>query len=377
MKIRKDTPYVKNKKGQHEWRGRIRWIGADGRERQRQRTATSKRHAKALADQLAGELLAGGEVAFDAEKMTCGQLFDDFKAKKLIEPIYAGSTRVAGMRTWQRQATYLKPLTAFFGKRLVQRVTYEDLAAYRKERFALKTRRGAQRSVSMVNRELSLLRSIFNYARRSGYITRSPFEQGEGLISLANETKRDRILTVDEEKRLLDQCIARRAHLRAIVIAAVDTAMRRGELFQLVWSDVDLIEGRITIRSTTTKTQRGRVVGITARLRLELEKLRGREGKPDALVFGGIQDCKRSFQGACKDAKISGLRFHDLRHTGTTRMVATGLPSALVMEITGHTQFATFRRYVNADTDAASQAAALLDRLNEDKEKPAEEKYIH
>src|SRR5262245_25224064 len=93
MKIRKDTPHIKNKRGQYEWRGRIRRISADGRERQRQRTATSKRHPKALADQLAGELLAGGEVAFDAEKLTCSQLFDDFKAKKLIEPIYAGSDR--------------------------------------------------------------------------------------------------------------------------------------------------------------------------------------------------------------------------------------------------------------------------------------------
>ena len=232
----------------------------------------------------------------------------------------------------------------------------------------------------MVNRELSLLRSIFNYARRCGYVTRSPFEQGEGLISLADEVKRDRILTPEEEARLLDQCTGRRKHLRAIIIAAADTALRKGELLALRWSDVDFVEGVINIRMTTTKTRKARTIGITARLWTELDQLRqGREPEPEDYVFGGIKECKRSFAGACKDAGITGLRFHDLRHTGTTRIVSTGLPSALAMEVTGHTQFATFKRYVNVDTDAARQAAALLDQLNENKEeeKPAEKNYIN
>lgn len=378
MKIRKDTPRVRNKKGEHEWRGRIRWIGADGRERQRQRTATSKRHAKGLADQLAAQLEAGGEIAFDAERLTFEQLAEDYKAKKLIEPVYAGATRVAGMRSWKRQRGFLKPLVAFFGRRLLQRITYEDLVAYRAQRFEGETRLKAQRSVSMVNRELSLLRGIFNYARRCGYLSRSPFEMGEGLISLADETKRDRILTPEEEQRLLDQCVGRRAHLRAIVIAAADTAMRKGELLALRWSDVDLTEGVINIRGTTTKTQQGRTTGITARLRVELEKLRkGRE--PDGPVFP-TGDPKRAFARVCREAGIIGLHFHDLRHTGTTRIVSTGLPSALAMEITGHTQFSTFKRYVNVDQNAARQAAALLDELNRDKpaeEEPTTEELIH
>src|SRR5262249_35160164 len=179
----------------------------------------------ALADQLAGQLQAGGEIAFDAEKLTFEQLAEQFKEKKLTAPVYAGSTRVAGMRSWKKRRIDLKPLVAFFGKRLIQKINYEDLISYRKERFELRTQRGAARSVSSVNRELSLLRSIFNYARRCGYLTRSPFEMGEGLISLADETKRDRILTPEEEKRLLDQCVGRRAHLRAIIIAAADTPL--------------------------------------------------------------------------------------------------------------------------------------------------------
>src|SRR5262249_29394621 len=156
-------------------------------------------------------------------------------------------------------------------------------------------------------------------------------------ISLADETKRDRILTPEEEKRLLDQCVGRRAHLRAIIIAAADTALRKGELLALRWSDVDFVEGVINVRMSTTRTMKPRTIGITARLRDELEPMLDRRREGNELIFGGIKDCKRAFASACKDACIEGLHFHDLRHTGTTRIVSTGLPSALAMEVTGHT----------------------------------------
>src|SRR5437762_1424962 len=81
-----------------------------------------------------------------------------------------------------------------------------------------------------VNRELGVLRRVLNVALANGWIHRSPFTMGKSLISVGDEKPRERILTLEEEARLLAACEGPRAHLRAILICALDTGMRRGEL---------------------------------------------------------------------------------------------------------------------------------------------------
>ncbi len=182
----------------------------------------------------------------------------------------------------------------------------------------------------------------------------TPFERGEALINSAHERRRDRVLSRDEEARLLLACEKpARRHLKGIITALIDTALRKGELCGFLWPDVDLAAGTIHIRATIAKTAKARTVPITARLRRELDRMRAevpyQDGEP---VFGVFGDFKRAFAAACKDAGIEGLRIHDLRHTGTTRMIEAGMPPAQVMVVTGHSEFSTFRRYVSADDDA-------------------------
>jgi integrase len=77
---------------------------------------------------------------------------------------------------------------------------------------------------------------------------------GDPLISVADERKRERIIIRDEELRLLDACDNRyRSHLRPILICALDTGMRRGEILSLKWSDVDFDERVLTIRAFNTR----------------------------------------------------------------------------------------------------------------------------
>jgi integrase len=72
-----------------------------------------------------------------------------------------------------------------------------------------------------------MLRRMLNVAQREGWILRSPFAAGDSLISLADENKRERILTREEEIKLLAACESpQRAHLKAILICALDTGMR-------------------------------------------------------------------------------------------------------------------------------------------------------
>jgi integrase len=161
------------------------------------------------------------------------------------------------------------------------------------------------------------------------------------------------------------------AHSPDPLIAALDTGLRKGELFKLRWLDVDLSNGLIRLRATTTKTEEPRTVGMTQRLRDELQRL-WEAAPPDmnGLVFGIKSDIKRAFASACKDAEIENLRFHDLRHVATTRLVETkALHTAEAMKITGHTQERTFARYVNPQDETARRAAEALDEwLSGDRE---------
>lgn len=161
----------------------------------------------------------------------------------------------------------------------------------------------------------------------------------------ADETKRERVLSFDEEIRLLEACEKRRAHLRPLIITAVDTAMQRGELFKLQWKDIDLASQTITVTAMNSKTTKARTIAMTPRVQAELETLWNKSPKDgNGLVFGITDTVKRSFAGACKDANINGLRFHDLRHTSITKMIQAGITPMEVMKISGHTQMMTLRR---------------------------------
>lgn len=120
-----------------------------------------------------------------------------------------------------------------------------------------------------------MLRRMLNVAQREGWILRSPFAAGDSLISLADENNRERILTREEEVNLLAACdTPQRSHLKAILICALDTGMRQGEIFSLRWRDVDLENGLLNIQAFHTKTMKERHVAITTRLALELERLK-------------------------------------------------------------------------------------------------------
>jgi integrase len=100
------------------------------------------------------------------------------------------------------------------------------------------------------------------------------------LISKADEVRRERVLSHDEEQRLLKACLIRdanrrqrRLHLHALIICALDTAMRKGEMLKLIWRDVDFTDSIIKIRAMNSKTATPRTVALTPRLQGELWRL--------------------------------------------------------------------------------------------------------
>lgn len=117
--------------------------------------------------------------------------------------------------------TSLKALVEGFGKRRIKASRHADVETYKLKRLDTPTIQGKQRSIASANRELELMRAMMRFAIRQGWLTRSPFEMGDSLISKGDETRRERTLSQDEEKRLLAVCTGRRAHLRPLLIAAI------------------------------------------------------------------------------------------------------------------------------------------------------------
>jgi integrase len=100
---------------------------------------------------------------------------------------------------------------------------------------------------------------------------------------------------------------------------------------------------------------------MTARVFDELKVLweqSTRDG--DTLVFGIKDNFQNGFTKVITEAGIQDLRFHDLRHTAITRMVNAGLPAMEIMKVSGHTQWTTFARYVNPNSEAVNRIADAL-----------------
>src|SRR5262249_43751714 len=145
-----------------------------------------------------------------------------------------------------------------------------NLRGYRKHRLFCKNRRGEPLSVATVNRELSTMRAMLNEALVNDWILTNPFKKvrsGE-LIRIVDESSGETILTIEEEKALLAACSGDlRRHLKALVVAALDTGARQGELLKLRWSDIDFEEGVIkNVTSYKGKTIQRREVPLTGRL---------------------------------------------------------------------------------------------------------------
>jgi len=340
MKTRKGYVY-QAKKG--IWYSRFTYTDNEGRRRNVKRRARNKTHGKEILKKVIGEFEKGGKERIDASKVSFNDLAD-FYEKNYVA--------VKG---------YVKVFRTHFGRRKLSTITYEDLRTFRNERINTSTHQSKQRSLSTINRELAYLRRILNIAERNNWIAANPFKKGDALIHTSDEVKRDRILTFNEEKRLLNACIGYRSHLRPIIKAALDTGCRLGELLKLRWSEVNLENRIITIRAFNTKTMREREVSITKRLMHELETLLHKAKSENDLLFGIKCEIRKGFKSACRNAELEGVRFHDLRHTHASRLDDLGFSLAKIGGQLGHTVIQTTLRYVNRDEAAIYKVAEALD----------------
>ena len=152
---------------------------------------------------------------------------------------------------------------------------------------------------------------------------------------------RHRRLVKDEMSIILN--VISNKEVRVLIELAIETAMRRGELLNIKYEDIDWIKRTLTIPDT--KTNVARTIPLTNRAIELLEPLSPRANnrlfslKPDSV--------SQAFSRGCSTAEITDLRFHDLRHEGTTRFFEMGLNVMEVATITGHKDLKMLNRYTH------------------------------
>lgn len=369
---------IRTRKDGSIW-ARVTYVGNDGKRHELQRRAENRTQARFIIKGLLAELEERGDRGLDGQRMTFKELAAYYKEHKLIPAEYHGERKVAGLRAYKTPQGFLEVLVGCFGGKRIRDITHADLESFKRARLKQPVTRKVKnkagewviiktdkvRAIASVNRELETMRAVMSFAKRQRWISDNPFTEGQPLISKADENRRERVLTFTEEQRLLEACTNQRAHLKPLVITALDTGMRRGELLKLRWREVDLETETITVTAMNSKTARARTIAMTPRVHDELNRLWKQSPKdPKVLVFGIVDTVKRSWGSACEKARITEIRFHDLRHTALTRMIQAGILPLEVMKISGHTQMTTFTRYINPTGEAVQQAANRLAAFN-------------
>lgn len=246
---------------------------------------------------------------------------------------------------------------------------------------------------STINRRVGILKSVLSKAALWGCIEQSPLKGMKRLRIdkmgrvrfLSNyEDKRLRGALEDREKeerlkrdRYNEWLLTRHKepipaldgqfvdHLRPLVLLALNTGMRRGEIFNLRWADVHLKGKQLTVRGEQAKSGNTRYLPLNNEAFATLVAWRN-QTTGDGLVFPSpttgerLIHIKRSWAGLLKRAQIHDFRFHDLRHTFASRLVMAGVDLNTVRELLGHSSIDMTLRYAHLAPEHKADAVAKL-----------------
>jgi integrase len=268
-----------------------------------------------------------------------------------------------------------------------------DLTPWLLEKWR-KERREAGRSDATINRDMNALRSLLSTAVEWGVIDHDPLSgikrakidssamvrylsaEEEQRLRLALRARDDRMkaqrgnanqwrITRHQEPLPSLQSLAYVDHLEPIILLALNTGMRRGELFALQWSDIDLERRTLTVRGSSAKSGKTRHIPLNTEATHTLTQWR-KQGSPAGLVFPGkagapLDNINNAWRRLLKAAQITGFRFHDLHHTFASKLVMAGVDLNTVRELLGHSDIAMTLRYAHL---APAHKAAAVELLN-------------
>jgi integrase len=350
-------------RGERTWLVRV-FLGRDPQTGKREYYNETVHGGKKDAESALFEALRNrkdGKIGVGAAKRTVGVLLDDLLR----------DYRINGQSIDWAEIVVEKHLRPAFARIPIPKLNTSHIRSY------ITARLEKGRKNATINRELSLLRRAFTL----GVEHDPPKASAVPRIKMLEENNvRQGFFEHADYASLLKTLPA---ELRPVLTFAFYTGCRKGEILNLVWSQVDLLEQVVRLEAGTTKNGEPRLIPLAPELYevLKMQKVIRDEQYPDCLwVFfragEQILDFRGAWREACKAAKLWNAEgrkptklFHDLRRSGVRNLVRAGVPEAVAMRISGHKTRSVFERY-NIVTEAdLKHAAQQLGRYIQEKAK--------
>ena len=248
-------------------------------------------------------------------------------------------------------------------------------------------------SPATVNRRIGILKSMMSLAVESGVIETNPLT-GMAQLKIDNnqkvrylEVEEENLLRKSLEKRQDTQRKARQSHnewlisrgkdplpelgnrftdhLYPIILVAMNTGMRRGEIFKLEWSNINLQKRIITVEGQTAKSKKTRHIPMNDEAFHALVTWRNQTQSKE-FVFSSpatgkeLDNISSAWKSILNKANIKDFRFHDLRHNFASQLVMKGVDLLTIKELLGHSKLEMTLRYAHLAPEHKAAAVALL-----------------
>lgn len=252
-------------------------------------------------------------------------------------------------RSWRRDLASLKNLVPFFGEFRMGKINPFLIEQYQ-------SKRTQNVKPATVNREMALFKHIFTRAVEQEIVMANPVKRVK-FFKVDNIVNNN--LTPEKVTRLLSVCPE---FIRPIVLTAIHTGMRRHEILDLQWADVDLSKGLIHV--IKSKSGKDRWIPINKTLMETLLQLK--RGARTEKVFPLERkkrhaDLEWHWKKIVRDSGIGKCRFHDLRHFHATRLVELGVDLVTVQNLLGHSNIQVTIRYAHSSPQSQREAVHRLD----------------
>ncbi len=320
--------------------------------RRRYREAIPEARTKAQAEQAEAQVK---QSVYDGK-------YGKLKGQVTLEK-FANETYLIWAKENKRSAYHdeynLPNLLPYFKGLSLQEITAEHIAQFKRARRNEITTRGPRRSPTTVNRDMALISKILSLAVDYSYIESNPARRVKFFKAEAKEKK---VLSKADQEKLF-AVIPEDDRLRAVVLVALKTGMRRGELVQLKWSNIDFETDMINLPAPITKGNRARSLPLMPDVKAVILALHEQKGWREE-IFPGFKLSPKSvtsrFSKACGKAGLEGYSFHCLRHTFSTRMKDAGVNPFIVRDWLGHRTIEMTNHYTHATPETMRQAVAAL-----------------
>jgi integrase len=242
-------------------------------------------------------------------------------------------------RSWKRDVQMFGNLKAFFGSPRLRDITAERIEKF--QQF-----RSREVAPATVNRETALLKHLFFQAEKWGLHTGS--NPVRLVRFLAEDNLKCETLSPDEEAALL---LAAPPYLKDMVTFAVNTGLRRSDVFNLRWEDVDIEKASATIIVKKNRKPHTVFLNPDALAVIKRQRTDTKYVFTNPMTGEQIKSVRGGLAAAVKRAGLKKITFHMFRHTVATRLLQNGADIVTVKEIMGHSNINTTLRYAHTNAE--------------------------